>query len=172
LETRAGSYPPDLGVLSKGLGAVASMGASRGGRFLPVAADADGDIAVTMFLRRGVSGLPWLEAWTLERDGQDWELLGGGAGTCQFDRLTARPLAADLGGLACTDARGRTRRNTGYGFVSYAHVRVAAEIGSVLAAGRHLTVPGHGHLAIVWASRLPGVTLVGHDRQHLATLKL
>ncbi|HUZ37991.1 MAG TPA: hypothetical protein VMV17_16845 [Streptosporangiaceae bacterium] len=102
-----------------------------------------------------------------------WKLgLGGGAGTCQFDRLTARPLAADLGGLACTDARGRTRRNTGYGFVSYAHVRVAAEIGSVLAAGRHLTVPGHGHLAIVWASRLPGVTLVGHDRQHLATLKL
>lgn len=64
METRAGSYPPDLGVLSKGLGAVASMGASRGGRFLPVAADADGDIAVTMFLRRGVSGLPWLEAWT------------------------------------------------------------------------------------------------------------
>ena len=53
---------------------------SRRVRFLPLAVDRDGDVAATMFLRRGVSGVPLVEAHTLEMTEGTWRVLGGGGG--------------------------------------------------------------------------------------------
>src|SRR4051794_393363 len=64
---------------------------SRRRRFVPMAMDVAGDIAATMFLRRG-AGCVHEEVWQLSlRDGQ-WRMLGGGGGTSDDEaRLADRP---------------------------------------------------------------------------------
>lgn len=48
---------------------------SRRRRFLPVAVDVDGDVAVTVFLRRAHGGAEW-EQHVLAESGAQWFLLG------------------------------------------------------------------------------------------------
>jgi len=60
---------------------------SRRRRFAAMAVDVVGDVAASMFARRGV-GCIWQETHVLAlRDGQ-WALLGGGGGTGNEDLLT------------------------------------------------------------------------------------
>ncbi len=54
---------------------------SRRVRHIPVAVDRDGDVAATMFLRRGVSGEPWIDVHSLERDARDGDSSVAGAAT-------------------------------------------------------------------------------------------
>lgn len=63
---------------------------SRRRRFTPMAVDVAGDVAVTLFARRGV-GCVLSETWVLSKLGASWHLLGGGGGTANDDLLDPRP---------------------------------------------------------------------------------
>jgi hypothetical protein len=53
---------------------------SRRHRRLPLCADVNGDSAVTVFARRGVSGAPEIDVHLLCRTRGEWQWLGGAAG--------------------------------------------------------------------------------------------
>jgi hypothetical protein len=152
---------------------------SRRHRFAPLAVDVHGDIAATLFLRRGVNGETWLDTWVLEqRDGQ-WFLLGGGSGNGADDFLTDRRPAEQLGGLLQAPARGGVRRRTSRWWVgaarvvSYANLLVATEVERLHIGGREVPVPDHGHVVVVWATRTaPEVTGLDAEGAPLATLAL
>jgi hypothetical protein len=141
---------------------------SRRVRHLPLAVDRDGDVAATMFLRRGVSGFPLLEVHTLELIRGEWRLLGGGGGP--GDEMTeARPRLADLGAPAVSSGGGGTARSSrrrpgsGGSWISYAELRVAREI-SVLRVGTRLVpVADHGCAVVVWTRRPPSVVALGAE---------
>jgi len=84
---------------------------TRRRRFLPVACDVDGAFAATLFLRRGVSGDPWMESWTLKYDAGAWVLLGGGAGNGNESVFTPRPHWSEGGNLAVEYGWGSTLVN-------------------------------------------------------------
>jgi hypothetical protein len=65
---------------------------SRRRRFDPVAVDVDGDIAVTMFVRRGVNGELWRDNHALCRRRGGWHVLGGGSGNAAAGLLRDRPV--------------------------------------------------------------------------------
>ena len=70
--------------LLEGLDAPASvLHLSRRIRHLPVAVDREDDVAATMFLRRGVSGEPWIDVHSLVRSEGRWRPLGGGSGNAE-----------------------------------------------------------------------------------------
>jgi hypothetical protein len=130
---------------------------SRRRRFIPVARDVDGDVAATLFVRRGVSGNPWLESWTLERRGGDWAVVGGGSGDGHDDVFESR----DAVDVAVLYGRGWSSRNadrllpwpsTG---VSYATMRLGSNVACLQLAQRQVEVPVHGLAIVVWASRRP-----------------
>lgn len=133
---------------------------SRRVRFLPLALDRDGEVAATMFLRRGVSGVPELEVHALERTAGVWRLLGGGGGPGP-EAAEARPRLTDLGGPAVSHggggiARTRTRWwGRSPGWVSWAELRVAEEVAALRVGTRLLPVAGHGCAVVVWAARKP-----------------
>ena len=68
---------------------------SRRVRHLALAVDRDGDVAATMFLRRGISGAPMLEVHTFEQSSDGWRLLGGGGGGPRDDLRAPRPRLSD-----------------------------------------------------------------------------
>jgi hypothetical protein len=136
---------------------------SRRVRFVPLAVDRDDDVAATMFLRRGVSGVPVMEVHTLELIDGGWRLLGGGGGSGDEASDPRRPLA-DLGALAVSHGGGGTARtrSSRFGFgrdgwVSWAELRLAAEVAALRVADRLLLVPGHGSAVVVWTRRTPRV---------------
>src|ERR1700733_13061239 len=63
---------------------------SRRRRFAPMAVDVDGDVAVTMFARRGVGRVVKKIHVLALRDGE-WTLLGGGGTDGDQDLLADRP---------------------------------------------------------------------------------
>jgi hypothetical protein len=136
---------------------------SRRVRHLPLAVDRDGDVAATMFLRRGVSGVPLVDVHALELTESGWRLLGGGSGP--GDGATEpRPGRAGLGGLAVSHAGGGTSRAgrgrfgwTRRDWVSWAEVRVAQEVSALRVDTRVVPVAGHGCAVVVWAGRPPSV---------------
>jgi hypothetical protein len=137
---------------------------SRRVRHVPLAVDRDGDVAATMFLRRGVSGIPLVDVHALELTGSGWRLLGGGSGPGE-DATGSRPGRRDLGGLALSSAGGGTSRSSrgrfGFprrGWVSWAEVRAAEEVAVLRVDDRLVPVPGHGCAVVVWAGRPPSVT--------------
>ena len=141
---------------------------SRRVRQLPLAVDRDGDVAATMFLRRGVCGVPLLEVHTLESIGGEWRELGGGGGPGD-DMTGARPRLADLGAPAVSHGGGGTARASrrrpwsSDGWISYAELRVAQEV-SVLRVGTRLVpVAGHGCAVVVWTRRPPSVVALVAD---------
>jgi len=134
---------------------------SRRVRFLPLAVDRDRDVAVTMFLRRGVSGVPVMEVHTLELADGGWRLLGGGGGPGD-EATEPRPRLADGGALAVSHGGGGTARTRhGWlglrrdGWISYTELRLAEEVAALRVADRLLPVARHGSAVVVWTRRPP-----------------
>lgn len=135
---------------------------SRRRRFAPVAVDVDGDVAVTMFARRGVSGTIWRDNHTLCRRRDGWQVLGGGSGNNTGGLLgdrSARRLSGDwvrTGGGGTNRDAGRLIPIPPHRWVRYATLQVAAEVATVDIAGRRrIVVPRHGTVCVVWGSRRP-----------------
>ncbi|MGY1609648.1 hypothetical protein [Geodermatophilus sp. SYSU D00700] len=136
---------------------------SRRVRHVPLAVDRDGDVAATMFLRRGVSGVPLLDAHTLELTEGGWRVLGGGGGPGE-EAAKARPRLADLGGAAVNHGHGGTARTTSdrlgwrtVGWVSWVELRLAEEVFVLRVDTRLVPVAGHGCAVVVWAREPPGI---------------
>ena len=146
---------------------------SRRRRFAPMAVDVVGDVAVTLFARRGV-GCVLSETWVLSRLGTSWHLLGGGGGTADSDLLDPRPTrlpdllgwppAADLGidpgviaiegGGGVHDGRGGADRWPWSGrWIRYVVLRTSAEVESLRVDGRSLVVPWHGQVILASTRR-------------------
>jgi hypothetical protein len=85
---------------------------SRRVRYLPLAVDRDGDVAATVFLRRGVNGVPEVDVHTLELTDGVWRTLGGGGGPGE-EATEPRPRLADLDAPAVSHSGGGTRRSSG-----------------------------------------------------------
>ena len=134
---------------------------SRRVRHLPLAVDRDGDVAATMFLRRGVSGVPLLDVHTLELVHGSWRVLGGGGGP-GHEAVGPRPRLADLGSPAVSHGSGGTARTSGRwrrdGWVGWAELRVAREVAVLRVGARDVKVAGHGCALVVWARKPPPVT--------------
>jgi hypothetical protein len=155
-----------------------------------MAVDVAGDVAATMFARRGV-GRVWKEIHVLAlRDGE-WTWLGSGSSDGDQDLLADRPAAlpsllglgseagADLrvmtvsgmGGVS--DGRDRTGRWTSKRWISYAELRVTAQVTSVQISERLLVVPWHGRVVVVWPERQPQrVVALDGDARSLAEIRL
>ncbi|MBB3674352.1 hypothetical protein [Modestobacter versicolor] len=137
---------------------------SRRVRHLPLAVDRDGDVAATMFLRRGVSGVPELDVHTLELVDGVWSTLGGGGGP--GDGATrGRPRLVDLGSPAVSSSGGGTARTSGSwlrrrrsGWIWWAELRVAEEVTALRVDARFLPVAAHGCAVVVWTRQPPQVT--------------
>jgi len=150
---------------------------SRRRRFAAMAVDVDGDVACTMFARRGV-GTSWRETHLLQRRGGTWTLLGGGGGSGHEGELADRPSARLLGnhvvvrgGAAVSDAERRSPR--GAGWVSSAELLTSREAQAILVGPRTLPVPRHGHLVVVWSSRQPpSIVAVDESGRRLVQLRL
>ena len=136
---------------------------TRRRRFLPVACDVDGDVAATLFVRRGVSGNPWLELWALRFVEGEWTLLGGGAGDHYEDLFEPRLDQEALGGLArpygTTSSRIDPGRMVPWGakFAHHATIRLAAGVETLAVADRRIRVAGHGVAVVTWRARRPPV---------------
>jgi hypothetical protein len=136
---------------------------SRRIRHVPLAVDRDGDVAATMFLRRGVSGVPEVDVHTLELTGGGWRLLGGGSGA--GDEVTEpRPRLADLGSPAVSHGGGGTARTTRgrlgwprHDWISWAELRLAEEVAALRVGTRLVPVALHGCAVVVWVHRPPAV---------------
>ena len=156
---------------------------SRRRRFAAMAVDVVGDLAVTMFARRGV-GCTWKEMHVLAfRDGE-WRLLGGGGSSGgEEDLLADRPVVLPsflgVGGEAVRGADPGVMVVSGSGgvlddgdgpapwprsgeWISYADVRVSARVASVQIADRSLLVPWHGHVVVAWSGH-PSPRVVALD---------
>lgn len=135
---------------------------SRRVRWLPLAVDRDGDVAVTMFLRRGVSGVAELEVHSLELVGETWRLLGGGSGPGDL-AIETRPALADLPAPAVSRGGGGTARSGLLGWdcslwVWWAELRAAREVAELLVNGeRRIPVAAHGMALVVWTDRRPEI---------------
>lgn len=131
---------------------------SRRRRFIPLAVDVDGDVAATLFVRRGVSGNPHLEAWALERREGDWVVLGGGSGD-GFDELFEPRDAMEgqlrrLGGGWTLRGSDRLLPWPRRG-ISHFEMRLGARVASLEVGQRRVEVAPHGVAIVVWRSRNP-----------------
>lgn len=159
---------------------------SRRRRFAAMAVDVAGDIALTMFARRG-AGCVWEEIHVLALRYGRWHMLGGGGGNGDDDLLANRPrvlpanqsatpnilagidpsemLAGGAGGVL--DNRGRTSWWPGSGrWISYGVARTSARVTSVRVDGRVLGVPWHGRVPVVWVGRRSPL-LAAYDEREL-----
>lgn len=146
---------------------------SRRRRFAAMAVDVADDVAVTVFARRGV-GCLWSVAHVLVKRRGTWHMLGGGGSSADEDLLAHRPatlpegpgplpntafgvdprMLTVEGGGGVRDDGGRPGRWPWSGrWISYALVRVNAEVASVGVRGRDLDVPWHGRVVILTAGR-------------------
>lgn len=148
---------------------------SRRRRFAAMAVDLAGDIAVSMFARRGV-GCVWKEIHVLAlRDGE-WRWLGSSGSDGDQDPLADRPavlpgflgsgreavqgaeprvMAVSGSGGVLDDGAGTGRWPQRERWINYAELRVNAQVKSVHVAERLLAVPWHGHVVVVWSERQP-----------------
>ncbi len=141
--------------------------------FAAVAVDVADDVAVTMFARRPVDQMCCDTYLLLLRQGR-WSLHSGSSGNVDADLLADRPAALrhDLrrsrealvsgdptvmsldGSSGDRDTRTHWRAWTGRQ-IGHAAVRVTEQVGSIVAGGRVLPVPWHGHVVIAWAGHRP-----------------
>jgi hypothetical protein len=145
---------------------------SRRRRFAPIAVDVEGDIAAARFLRRG-AGCFWDEIHLLVADGcGGWRVLGGGGSSsghedrtaAGFERarddLTPHQVLVNAGASVLRDSDRLlpwTQR-----WVRSTTVLASHGITQLAVRGRHVPVPYHGHLIIVWDSRRPP-SATAHD---------
>ena len=134
---------------------------SRRRRVLPVAVDVDGDIAVTVFLRRAHGGAEW-EEHVLTGGESRWFLLGGGScGLEQLDVLT-RPAPVDDGHFIQEDGGGGVA--AGNDWIQHAQLCTDPAVDRVLVDhGRVIRTPRHGRVAIVWRGNRP-ISVTASDR--------
>lgn len=149
---------------------------SRRNRFAEMAVDVAGDIAATMFLRRG-AGCVHQEIHVLSQHNGRWHIIGGSSVSPADDEV----VLADRPGLipevlqlprnilpginpqvmVATGFGGQTsyrRRHTGFWpwrrrWISYVIVLASARVESVRVSNREIKVPWHGRVLIVWPGR-------------------
>ena len=157
---------------------------SRRRRFAPMGVDVVGDVAVTMFARRGV-GCSLSETYVLSRRDGHWRLLGGGSDAERNDLLADRPprlpeepahgpgarpgidpsIVRLEGGGGVRDSGGRADWLPWSGrWISYVVLRVNAQVASLETDGRQLVVPWHGRVVIASTKRRPSGVKVYDDR--------
>ena len=157
---------------------------SRRRRFAPMGVDVVGDVAVTMFARRGV-GCSLSETYVLSRRDGHWRLLGGGSDAERNDLLADRPARLPRepahgpgarpgidpsivrleGGGGVRDSGGRADWLPWSGrWISYVVLRVNAQVASLETDGRQLVVPWHGRVVIASTKRRPSGVKVYDDR--------
>lgn len=144
---------------------------TRRRRFLPVAVDVDGDIAVTVFLRRAHGGAEW-EQHVLIACESRWSLLGGGgSGLEELDVLT-HPVPVAAGHFLQEDGSGGVATDSGW--IQYALLFSGPKVNLVLVdRRREIRPPQHGRMAIVWRGhQRVSVTALDHRGQELETLRL
>lgn len=135
---------------------------SRRVRWLPLAVDREGDVAATMFLRRGVSGIAEIDVHSLELHDGRWRMLGGSGGPGAA-ALEPRPDQASLQALAVSRGGGGTARSGSLGWdrsrwVWWAELRVAREAAALLVNGeRRIPVAAHGMALVVWTDQRPEI---------------
>jgi hypothetical protein len=136
-------------------GSVASR-VSRRIRHIPLAVDVDGQIAATMFLRRG-QGQVLFENHVLVRRQGSWRVEGGGGGTGGEDAAHDAPSHMELGDYLDVGGSGAVHLDSADPslprIVRYADMRAAREVRTVLIAERAVLVPRHGWLIAVWPDR-------------------
>lgn len=143
---------------------------TRRRRFAAMGVDVSGDVAASMFARRGV-GCIHQEIHVLALQGGAWKWLGGGGSSSSNQQLLAdRPAAlsppfllgahaavssdsrvigsAGAGGVL--DDRGQDEPADGGRWISYAVIEVSAQVATVEAFARSLAVPWHGQVLLVW----------------------
>ena len=157
---------------------------SRRRRFAPMGVDVVGDVAVTMFARRGGS-CSWSDTHVLSNRDGEWLMLGGGSRPEGDDLLADRPAqlpsypAPSPVALTAIDPRlmtleggGGVRDSQGAvdwlpwstRWISYVVLRVSAQVASLETDGRTLVVPWHGRVVIASIKRNPSLVTVHHDR--------
>jgi hypothetical protein len=151
---------------------------SRRVRHVALAVDRDGRVAVTMFLRRGVSGDPCLDTHGLELADTGWRLLGGGSGEGQEFILAARPQLKTLGAAAVEIGSGGIARHAERlmsgesGRVRWVELRAAVEVASLQVGERSVPVHNHGVAVIVWGTeRMPHIAASGADGSRLGPVQ-
>jgi hypothetical protein len=152
---------------------------SRRVRHVPLAVDRDGDVAVTMFLRRGVSGAPLLDVHSLELAHGGWRSIGGGGGP-GYEAMEPRPRLADLQSPAVSHGSGGTARTSRAGlgwrrrnsWVRWTELRVAEEVAVLRVGARFLPVAGHGFAVVVWTDEAPRVAALDASGAVLGTVPL
>ncbi len=178
---------------SKALRAVPRL--SRRRRFVPLAVDVAGDIAATMFLRRG-AGCVHQEVWQLVLRGQQWHLLGGGGTSDDDENLLAdRPdvitdamrgpwdtllgidpqvLTGGAGAGGVHDSMGRKGLLPWGGrWLSHTTLFASAQVWSIRVDDREITVPWHGRTLVTWVGhKPPQVSAYAANGQHLGTARL
>lgn len=155
---------------------------SRRRRFAAMAVDVAGDVAATMFLRRG-AGCVHEETWVLVWRGGQWRMLGGGGSSHDYDDdlLGDRPdvipeamrtpwctlagidpqlmVAGDGMGGVRDDGGGTSHALPPGRWISYTTMLASAQIGWVRVEGRDIAVPWHGQALVTWVGhRFPEIS--------------
>lgn len=144
---------------------------TRRTRFAAMAVDVAGDLAATMFARRG-AGCIWQEVHVLALREGKWTYLGGGSATAGDDLLADRPVALSgrltRGPGGVTSSAPQIMRGNGHGgvldggdgtphepgsgrWISYGIARVSSRVSSVQVSDRWVPVPWHGQVLVVWS---------------------
>lgn len=149
---------------------------SRRRRFIPLAVDVDGDVAATLFVRRGVSGNPHLEAWALERRNGDWVVLGGGGGDGYDELFEPREFMEGhirrLGGGWTLRGADRPLPWPRRG-ISHAEMRLGAQVAVLKVGHRRIEVAPHGVAIVVWRSRkAPTIDVLSPNGELLDSVRL
>lgn len=152
---------------------------SRRRRSAALAVDVDGDVAATLFVRRGAGGNRQ-ETHVLVREGGRWRLLGGGAGPGPDDVLSHRPPVGQNGQLeplvlhgTASAARPAVPAPGSGRQVFDSVLRAAHEVRAVQVADRTLPVAWHGWLVIVWGSaRAPVAVALDAEGGAIARVRL
>jgi hypothetical protein len=136
--------------------------ATLDGDHVPLAADRDGEAAVSLVLLRDPDGTLWLETTALHRTAGRWRALGGGlSDTDRASLARPGPGGAPLrvlggGGAAVGDPPGLRRLLPGGGsWVGYAVVQASSAVARLVVQGRSVPVPVPGLAVVCWRGRRP-----------------